>query len=124
MDATENKERVETQNDITPPTKGRFRFIRPFSENNEWFNKALPTILVLTLVCVVYIYLVQHHVKLLREVQILKDNNKELRSEWIAIQSDVMKKSKQSEVAQRVRIIGLYESRKPPFKLIAPVNSQ
>jgi predicted small secreted protein len=124
MEATENKERVDIQKETPPPKKGLFRFSLPFSENNEWFNKALPTILVLTLVCVVYIYLVQHHVKLLREVQVLKDSNKELRSEWIAIQSDVMKKSKQSEVAQRVRIIGLYESRKPPFKLIAPSNSQ
>ncbi len=54
------------------------------------------------------------------EISITKTTNdlKELRSEYITGKSDLMKKSKQSEVAKLAERSGLQESVEPPKKLI------
>jgi len=88
-----------------------------FELNKEWVTKSLPVILVLAAVATFYIFLVHAHVKTLSKIENLKTENQELRSELIAIQTDLMTKSKQSEVANRVKESGLKEMREPPLQL-------
>lgn len=110
----ENKENTVIGKSVqSEQTKDSFSFIL----NKEWVNKSLPAILVLSTLAIFYIYIANSHVKKLNEIEKLKQENQELRSELIAIQTDLMTKSKQSEVANRVRERGLKEMRKPPFQL-------
>jgi hypothetical protein len=85
--------------------------------NKEWADKSLPVIILLSCLSIVYIYVVHKHVKKLNEIQFLKNENQELRSELIAIQTDLMTRSKQSEVAKKVSAKGLKETRKAPYKI-------
>ncbi|MCO6494697.1 MAG: hypothetical protein J5I91_03320 [Bacteroidetes bacterium] len=85
--------------------------------NKEWVTKSLPAILLLSGLSLIYIYIANRNIKKLNQAQELKLENKELRSELIAIQTDLMTKSKQSEVANRVKASGLKEMRVPPYQL-------
>lgn len=104
----------------TEPSSGKpspKKTFADFEMNKEWVTKSLPVILVLALVATFYIFLVHAHVKTLSKIEFLKSENQELRSELIAIQTDLMTKSKQSEVANRVKESGLNEMREPPLQL-------
>jgi hypothetical protein len=70
--------------------------------NKEWVNKSLPAILVLSTLAILYIYIANLNVRMLNEAEKLKIENQELRSELIAIQTDLMTKSKQSEVSKKI----------------------
>jgi hypothetical protein len=52
-----------------------------------------------------------------REIDALSNELKELRSEYIATKSELMFKSKQSQVAKLVDPLGIKESLYPPVKI-------
>ena len=63
----------------------------------------------------VYIALSHFHVKSLKEKEVLKSELIELRSEYISVNSSLMKQSNQSSVAKRLSTEGIKELRTPPM---------
>ncbi|MCB0483479.1 MAG: hypothetical protein KDC37_02850 [Flavobacteriales bacterium] len=79
----------------------------------------LPFVLFISLLALIYIangFLAEDNVRRLNAVG---NEVKELRSEYITIKSDLMYKSKQSELARIIdgRGLGLRESYQPPYKI-------
>lgn len=79
----------------------------------------LPYVLYISLLALIYIangFLAEGNVRRLNTVG---NEMKELRSEYITIKSDLMYKSKQSELARIIeqKGLGLRESYQPPYKI-------
>jgi hypothetical protein len=82
----------------------------------------LPYFLFMALIALVYIsngFMAEENV---RELNRVNSELKELRSEYITIKSELMYKSKQSELAKIIREkgLGLEESFEPPKKIVRP----
>jgi hypothetical protein len=78
-----------------------------------WGPFALTTFVLLLF----YIFNQHHAVKSLRRKDQLKGKIKDLRAEYISIKSDLMVRSKQSEIEAKLSETGLKELRRPPIKL-------
>lgn len=85
--------------------------------DKETLVKVLPFIFFLTLLAIVYIANSYYAEKKIREIDALNNELKELRSEYIATKSELMFKSKQSQVAKLVEPLGIKESVYPPVKI-------
>ncbi|MBL4655526.1 MAG: hypothetical protein JKY33_06870 [Bacteroidia bacterium] len=77
----------------------------------------LPFLFFLTLLMICYIANTHYAEKTVRETDKLNRQLKELSSEYITTKSDLMFKSKQSEVAKAVEQMGIKESIVPPKKI-------
>lgn len=78
----------------------------------------LPFFLFLALLMMVYIGNGYYSEDKVREINYLGAELKELRSEYITTKSELMFKSKQSEVARAIKAREIKESTEPPYKLI------
>lgn len=96
------------------------QFIKKLFHDKAELYKYLPIILLVVFILVVYIGIVNSHVKKHKHVQELKEQNEELRSELISLQTKLMTQSKQSQVYNQLKHTGLQENRKPPFKIVKP----
>jgi len=74
----------------------------------------------LYLLCCFFLYIANGYntEKLVRELDNINDELKELRSEYITIKSDLNYESKQSQVASKSELFGVKESTVPPTKII------
>ncbi len=113
---SENQAKRNFGNSIEKSTEFTF-FI-----TKEKIQQFLPHIIILTIILVLYIALNHYHVKSLKQKSDLKNELKELRSEYISVKSSLMKKSSQSEVAKDLEIQGLKELRTPPQIIISPAK--
>jgi hypothetical protein len=95
-------------------------FVKKLFHDKAELYKYLPAILLIVSILVVYIGIVNSHIKKHKHVQELKEQNEELRSELISLQTKLMTQSKQSQVYSQLRHTGLQENRKPPFKIVKP----
>jgi hypothetical protein len=77
----------------------------------------LPFVFFLTLLVIVYIGNTHYSEKTIREADKLNRELKELRSEYITLRFDLMFKSRQSEIAKNVAVLGLKEPVTPPRKI-------
>ncbi len=84
----------------------------------ENFMKSLPFVFFLTGLAIVYIANSYYAERTIRDIQSINTELKELRSEFITTKSELMFRSKQSEVANSVADLGIEESRMPPKKII------
>ncbi|MBW6482543.1 MAG: hypothetical protein K0B10_05735 [Vicingaceae bacterium] len=80
--------------------------------------RGLPFVLFLTFLGLLYIANGYNTEKLVRELDEINDEMKELRSEYITIKSDLNYESKQSQVASKSELFGVKESTVPPTKII------
>lgn len=80
--------------------------------------RGLPFVLFLTFLGLLYIANGYNTEKLVRELDNINDELKELRSEYITIKSDLNYESKQSQVASKSELFGVKESTVPPTKII------
>lgn len=80
-------------------------------------TKILPHIIWTTILVLLYIANAHYTEKTIRKIDKLKYEVEELRTEYTTLQSSYMVESKQSKVADRVRDIGLVESKNPPLKI-------
>lgn len=81
-------------------------------------QRFLPFGLYLSLLALIYIghnYLAE---KTIRDIEKVKHELKELRSEHISLKSELMFSSKQSEIAKRLNQFGIKESTIPPYKIV------
>lgn len=80
--------------------------------------KYLPYILFITAVGIFYIGNSHYAEKSIREIDSLKKEVEDLRADYTTLKADYMFASKQSEVAKKIAGKGIYESLKPPEKIV------
>lgn len=78
----------------------------------------LPKILFVVFLSLIYISNSHYAERATRHIDRAQSEVEDLRADYTTLKSDVMFASKQSEVAKRVKSIGLKESLKPPFKIM------
>jgi len=80
--------------------------------------KYIPQILFVTFIIVFYIGNNHYAEKTTRKIEKLENDVEELRADYTSLKADYMFSSKQSEVAKKVKSIGLVENETPPIKII------
>jgi hypothetical protein len=84
----------------------------------QWIVKNIPFFLFLAVLAVVYIYNGHYADKTVRNINKVSRELKELQYEYKTLKSEVMFRSKQSELAKAVEPLGLKELTSPPVVLI------
>lgn len=79
----------------------------------------VPYILYFTLIGIFYIGNSHYADKTIRKINKLEQEVQDLRADYTTLKADYMYASKQSEVAERVKRLGLKESSTPPYKIIS-----
>jgi hypothetical protein len=79
--------------------------------------KNIPFFLFLSVLAILYIYNGHHADKLVRKIATTEKNIKELEYEYKTVKSDLIFRSKGSELIKAVEPLGLRESNKPPMLL-------
>jgi hypothetical protein len=128
----ENKFRIEPERHnearvrpkpTTEPGKSIFSGIEKRLKLETYFEEGfpvqyLPKILFVMLLGILYIGNTHHAEKTVREINRAQSEVEDLRADYTTLKAEVMFASKQSEVARRVRELGLKESIDPPFKIV------
>ena len=84
----------------------------------RWVLHNLPFVLFLGFLAVIYIANAHLAERQVRNIQNLQDDVKELRRQYNALQSELMTKSKLSEVGESVEMTGLKKSAWKPKKIV------
>ncbi len=85
--------------------------------NYQWVVKNIPFFFFLAGLTVLYIYNGHYADKVARNISSTEKNIKELQYDYKTIESEVIFRSKASELAKAVEPLGLKELTKPPVKL-------
>ena len=85
--------------------------------SHRWIVKNLPFFLFLAVLAVIYIYNGHYADKTIRNINKVSNELKELHYEYKTLKSEVMFRSKQSELAKAVAPLGLKELVVPPYVL-------
>ena len=80
----------------------------------QWIVKNIPFFLFLAFLAVIYIYNGHYADKVVRDISRTSKELKEMQYEFKTLKSEVMFRSKQSELARAVEPFGLKELMKPP----------
>ena len=86
--------------------------------NYQWIVKNIPFFLFLAVLAVIYIYNGHYADKTVRNINKVSRELKELQYEYKTLKSEVMFRSKQSELAKAVEPLGLKELTSPPVVLV------
>jgi hypothetical protein len=86
--------------------------------NYQWIVRNFPFFLFLSFLAVIYIYNGHYADKTIRDINIVNNELDELNYEYKTLKSDVMFRSKQSELSKAVEPFGLKENTTPPVVLI------
>lgn len=92
--------------------------------NYRWIVKNIPFFLFLSALAVLYIYNGHHSDKLVRKIANTEKNIKELEYEYKTIKSQVIFRSKASELIKAVEPLGLKELKIPPVVLVDSAANQ
>ena len=84
----------------------------------RWIVKSIPFFLFLSVLAVIYIYNGHYADKTVRNINKVNKELKELQYEYKNLKSEVMYRSKQSELAKAVEPLGLKELTVPPAVLV------
>ncbi len=104
-------------------TKFIFSFFDGTILTRETVVKTLPFLFFLTILAVIYITNSYYAERTIRNIEKTKSELKELRTEHISVKSEMMIKSKQSEVAAKLVSYGIKESVIPPIKIFYSKDS-
>jgi len=128
---SENKLRIERQahrgNEArvkpTAPGPSLFSGLEKKLKLESYFEegfpvKYLPKILFAVLLSLLYISNTHYAEKATRRIDKMQSEVEDLRADYTTLKADIMYASKQSEVARRVKELGLRESLNPPFKIV------
>ena len=83
----------------------------------HWIVKNIPYFLFLSVLAVIYIYNGHYSDKTIKNINKTSKELKELQYEYKSLRSEVMFRSKQSELARAVEPLGLKELTQPPMVL-------
>lgn len=119
---TENKFKINPTKKTSNPGFSMFsgleRRLRLESYFEEGFPvKYLPKILFVMALGLLYISNTHYAEKTVRKISAVQAEVEDLRADYTTLKSDLMFASKQSEVARKVKSMGLKESLKPPYKV-------
>ena len=103
------------------PGKGRTRW-QPSQMGYRWVVRNVSFLLFLASLAVIYIYNGHYADKISRDLNRTNKELKELQYEYKTLKSEVMFRSKESELARAVEPFGLKELTQPPFVLIDSVQ--
>ncbi|HLX91147.1 MAG TPA: FtsL-like putative cell division protein [Puia sp.] len=84
---------------------------------HRWMVKNVPFFLFLALLAIIYIYNGHYADKSIREIGRAQTQLKELQYEYKTLRSEVMFRSKESELAKAVEVLGLRELTAPAVAL-------
>ena len=90
--------------------------------SHKWVVRNIPFFLFLTLLAVLYIYNGHYADKLVLKINTTEKQIKELEYEYKTVKSDVIFRSKASELIKAVEPLGLKELTEPPVLLEGKVN--
>lgn len=93
-----------------------------FNISREMLLKQLPFGLFICFLLVLLIWNGHTTEKLIRSIDKVNKENKELRSEYTSIMSEMMNQSRQSSIAKRLENLGIKESKNPPQKITVNGN--
>lgn len=121
----ENRFRVK-END-KPQGNGFFGFLSAKLKLGQSWNsglpvKYLPKVVFTVLIGVFYVWNNHYAERSVREIDKLEDEVEDLRADVTTLEANYMYSSKQSEVAKKVKALGLEESMEPPAKIIVEDN--
>ena len=110
------------EQDEKPSGKGVFSIVDKYMPIGSLFNEGLPVqyvpkVLFFSFMMMLYIANAHYADGLVRKTNKLNAEVNDLRADYTTLKADLMFKSKQSEVAKRVAVLGLEESLTPPYKL-------
>lgn len=88
--------------------------------SHKWVVKNIPFFLFLAMLAVLYIYNGHYADKLLRRISTTEKHIKELEYEYKTVKSEVIFRSKASELVKAVEPLGLRELTAPPVLLKTP----
>lgn len=91
---------------------------RPAQQGTRWIMRNIGFFLFLAALAVVYIYNGHYADKISRDITRTDKEVKELQYEYKTLKSEVMFRSKQSELAKAVEPFGLKELVKPPYVIL------
>lgn len=100
---------LDTIQEVKRDWKRMFRY--------QWIVKNIPFFLFLAVLAVIYIYNGHYADKTVRNINKTSNELKELQYEYKTLKSEVMFRSKQSELAKAVAPLGLKELTAPPIVL-------
>ena len=100
---------MENEKEPKPQWKRRF--------SHQWMVKNIPFFLFLSLLAVLYIFNGHYSDKTIKDINKTSKEVKELQYEYKTLKSEVMFRSKQSELAKAVAPLGLKELVTPPLVL-------
>jgi hypothetical protein len=100
-----------------------FRFLENYLRTDGIFEQGLPIryiphILFVTAAGILYIGNIHYAEKTIRKLNRLKIEVDDLRADYTTMKAEYMYASKQSEVANKVAKMGIFESSVPPHKII------
>lgn len=85
--------------------------------NYQWIVKNLPYFMFLAVLAILYIYNGHYSDNIIKDINKKGKEVKELQYEYKTMKSEVMFRSKQSELAKAVEPLGLKELAEPPYVL-------
>jgi len=100
-----------------------FSFFNGTILTKERVVTALPFMFFLTFLAVIYISNSYYAERTIRNIEKTQIELKELRTEHISVKSELMFKSKQSEISTKLIQYGIKESVIPPVKIFIPKDS-
>jgi len=107
---------MEENKNIKTTFTERMQKLVKFDEKNLFNN--LPLLFLISVLAIVHVANNHRIEKKSRQIIKIEKDLKKLRWMYMTTKSDLMYKSKQSEVAKMVKEIGLKESEKAPFKIL------
>lgn len=113
-----NETRIKPSGDGSGIFSGLERRLKLEAYFEEGFPvQYLPKIMFVMLIGLLYISNTHYSEKTVRRIDHAQSEVEDLRADYTTLKSDLMYASKQSEVARKVKIIGLKESLNPPTKV-------
>lgn len=115
--------RFKLKSDEQSPKKGFFGWLSSgLSLGSQWNTglpvKFLPKIAFAVLLGIIYVWNNHYAERASRELDRLNEEVEDLRADVTTLEADYMYSSKQSEVAKKVKSLGLEESKEPPIKIV------
>ena len=94
------------------------RWLKEDSSIASFPVKYLPKVAFLVVMGLVYVWNTHYAERSIRQINQLETEVESLRADVTTMEAEVMYGSKQSEVAKKVKALGLVESKEPPCKII------
>lgn len=109
------------------PTSSLFGRVERIFRIDTSFERGLPTrfvpyILYFTIIGLFYIGNSHYAERMVRRMDKLEREVEDMRANYTTLKASYMYESKQSQVAKRVKALGLEESPTPPHKIVVPAH--